>query len=230
MLKLSHLQPFARGGNRLCYVHPEDPGLCVKVRRPDFTLRDRRRQKGFPKNLRPLSSFDDNLEEDRVMRALEQHYGEDIFKHVSRSYGLIETDMGKGLVSELIRDGNGSISQTLKKYLWDFGLTVSLEKAIENLTVFWREARVPSRDLLLHNIVVQQENGEIARLVVIDGLGSGGVLPLRVLPGFVQDRKVRRKLDNLRQRIQDLLCQRGNKEFPGYHGLLIHDGRSEVRS
>ena len=230
MLKLSDLQPFARGGNRLCYVHPEDPGLCVKVRRPDFTLRDRRRQKGFPKNLRPLSSFDDNLEEERVMRELERHYGEVVFKHVSRCYGLVETDMGKGLVSELIRDGSGRISQTLKKYLWDCGLTSAVDQAIDNLIAFWAEARVPSRDLLLHNIVVQQDHAKIVRLVVIDGLGSSGFLPLWRMPGVVQDHKVRRKLVNFKQRIQDFLRQRGGKDFPGYHGLLIHDGRPEVRS
>ncbi|MEE4252626.1 MAG: hypothetical protein V2I50_01140, partial [Desulfuromusa sp.] len=61
MIQLQTIEPFARGGNRLCFVHPEDSRLCIKVRRPDFTLEDRRRKKGFPKNLRPLSSFDDNL-------------------------------------------------------------------------------------------------------------------------------------------------------------------------
>src|SRR5690606_29292096 len=103
-LQLASMQPFARGGHRLCFVHPDNPALCVKVRRPDFSLADRRRKKGFPKNLRPLSSFDDNAEEFRVMTDLERAFGEPLYKHVSRCHGFAATDMGPGLVSELIRN------------------------------------------------------------------------------------------------------------------------------
>ncbi|MFE8072888.1 YrbL family protein [Marinobacteraceae bacterium S3BR75-40.1] len=223
-LQLAQLEPFARGGNRLCFVHPDDAGRCVKVRRPDFTLEDRRRKKGFPKNLKPLSSFDDNLEESRVMTGLEKRYGERIFRHVSRCYGFVDTDFGKGLVSELIRDGNGAISQTLKKYLWDHGLTEECQAAVQALGDFWQSQAVPSRDLLLHNIVVQRNNdGTIERLVVIDGLGSSGLIPAGWLPHSLQQRKSARKVANLHERIDILLGQRGQDTFPGFHGLLLHD-------
>ncbi len=121
MLLLKDLKPFAQGGNRLCFVHPENPELCIKVRRPDFTLADRRRKKGFPKNLRPLKSFDDNREEFLVMNKLERFSGLEVFDHISRCFGFVDTDMGKGLVSELIRDENRSISETLKNV---FGMMV----------------------------------------------------------------------------------------------------------
>ena len=228
MLQLRKTEPFAKGGNRLCYVHPDKPDCCVKVRRPDFPLEERRRKKGFPKNLRPLSSFDDNLEEFKVMTGLGRHYGNCVFRHISRCFGFADTDMGKGLVSELIRDGDGRVSQTLKKYIWDFGMTSVVEQKINELTDFWRELRIPSRDLLLHNIVVQcGEEGRILRLVVIDGLGSSGVLPLRVLPVFFQDRRITSKIVNMEKRIQRLLNERGERSFPGPHGLLLHDGLPE---
>ncbi len=225
ILELTREKPFARGGNRLCFIHPEDPGCCVKVRRPDFTLEDRRRKKGFPKNLRPLSAFDDNLEEHGVMKSLERYYGDTVFRHISRCYGFVETDLGKGLMSELIRNGDGRIAATLKKYLWDYGLGPEIEQKIKELTDFWIHERVPSRDLLLHNIVVQQDDkGAILRLVVIDGLGSAGLLPLRFFPGFLQDRKIAGKVGNMQERIQQLLSQRGEGAFPGCHGRLLHDG------
>lgn len=227
-LRLSNQKPFAQGGNRLCFVHPEHPDRCIKVRRPDFSLADRRRKKGFPKNLKPLSSFDDNREEFRIMSRFEQYYGDRIFHHVSRCYGFTDTDLGAGLVSELIRDANGAISETLKKYLWDHGLTDDCQAAITTLCEFWQREAVPSRDLLLHNIVVQKgPEGQILRLVVIDGLGSAGLIPFRWLPGSVQHRKAGRKVSNLHERIRDLLNQRGQGEFPGYHGLLLHDGRAQ---
>jgi len=225
-LTLSDQKPFARGGNRLCFVHPEDAEKCIKVRRPDFTLEDRRRKKGFPKNLKPLSSFDDNQEEFTVMQQLMNSYGERVFGHVSHCFGFVETDLGKGLISELIRDTDGAISQTLKKYLWDHGLTDECKAAIKDLCDFWEREAVPSRDLLLHNIVAQRIQGDrISRLVVIDGLGSAGLIPLNWLPKSQRKKKAARKTANLHQRIGTLLDQRGQDTFPGYHGLLLHDDR-----
>ena len=227
-LILSGQEPFAQGGNRLCFVHPEDDQRCIKVRRPDFTLEERRRKKGFPKNLKPLSSFDDNREEYLVMQQLMRTYGERVFQHISRCFGFVDTDYGKGLVSELIRDHDGAISQTLKKYLWDHGLTEEVQSAIANLCRLWEQEMVPSRDLLLHNIVVQQgREGLISRLVVIDGLGSAGLIPFHWLPTAQRKRKVARKTANLHERVGTLLSQRGQDTFPGYHGLLLHDGRPE---
>ncbi len=227
MLRLLSEKPFAQGGNRLCFIHPEDPCLCVKVRRPDFTLEDLRRKKGFPKSLRPLSSFDDNLEEYRVMCRFKKTYDDVIYRHVSRCYGFVETDLGKGLVSELIRDEGQKISQTLKKYIWDHGQDDKIMAAAKDLADFWLQFRVPSRDLLLHNIVVQMEAQRIVRLVVIDGLGSSGLVPFSCLPASMQSAKVERKVKNFYTRIDKLAAQRQGAEqlkFPGYHGQLIHDG------
>ena len=225
-LQLKKVKPFAQGGNRLCFVHPDDPARCIKVRRPDFTLADCRRKKGFPRNLRPLSSFDDNREEFRVMTTLENRYGEVLFHHVSRCYGFEGTDMGRGLVSELIRNDDGRISETLKKYLWDHGMDDPIVSAVKRFTDFWLAEGVPSRDLLLHNIVVQIEGGKIDRLVVIDGLGSSSFISALGLPRYFSQRKAQRKIDNLHVRIEQLLGLRGGDMFPGYHGLLIHDGHS----
>ncbi|MFI2809708.1 MULTISPECIES: YrbL family protein [Microbulbifer] len=220
-------KPFARGGNRLCFVHPDDDSLCIKVRRPDFTLADRRRKKGFPKNLKPLSAFDDNREEWRVMASLQKRYGDLVFHHVSRCFGFVDTDMGRGLVSELIRDGSGAISQTLKKVIWDEAFTDECRTAVEELSRFWEGNLVPSRHLLLHNIVVQRDiQGCIERLVVIDGLGSAGLLPMSIFPRVFQRNKIKKKIAVMHGRIETLLGQRHQASFPGYHGLLMHDGLS----
>lgn len=224
-LKVSDLQPFARGGNRLCFIHPNDSGRCVKVRRPDFTLEDLRRKKGFPKNLRPLSSFDDNAEEFRVMNALHKRIGEPMYRYVSRCFGFENTDMGKGLVSELIRDASGSVSHTLKQYVWDEGFTPDCQRAVDEFIAGWNLLGIPSRDLLVHNIVVQRLlDGTINRLVVIDGLGSSSIIPDVFFPKSYFIKKACRKSENLRVRIQNLLVAREKGEFPGTHGLLIHEG------
>ncbi|MEZ5507981.1 MAG: YrbL family protein [Gammaproteobacteria bacterium] len=98
---LSTEAPFARGGNRLCFVHPDFPDRVIKVRRPDFSLEDRRRKKGFPKNLRPCTSFDDNAEEKpgdgTILIAASVKHCIAMSAAVS---GFEDSDMGKGLVSD----------------------------------------------------------------------------------------------------------------------------------
>lgn len=224
-LKLSSQEPFAQGGNRLCFVHPADIKRCIKVRRPDFSLEDRRKKKGFPKSLRPLSSFDDNREEYEVMQQLEKQIGEPVLELVSHCYGFEDTDMGRGLTSELIRDDTGPISNTLKQYLWDNDYTADCKQAVRNFCSEWVELGVPSRDLLLHNIVVQRNSDAlIKRLVVIDGLGNPNILPSWLVPRARRKAKAIRKVQNLHERIAALLSQRGQEKFPGYHGQLLHDG------
>ena len=163
------------------------------------------------------------------MTGLSDKYGDRLFQHVSRCYGFEQTDLGPGLTSELIRDKDGRISRTLKKYLWDYGLDRELQEGIDDLEAFWTHEGIPSRDLLLHNIVVQMADEKVIRLVVIDGLGSAGVVPEQVLPSFWGNRKARRKIKNFHSRIESFLGQRGHGEFPGFHGLLLHDGREEQK-
>ena len=226
-LALSAAQPFAKGGNRLCFVHPENPQRCIKVRRPDFTLEDLRRSKGFPKNLRPLSSFDDNLEEYNVMNELDQRFGEQLYRHVSHCYGFVDTDMGPGLVSELIRNSDGKISYSLKQQLAEKGMTPDLKTAIDQFCAFWETECIPSRQLLPHNIVAQcNEQGEVFRLVAIDGLGDPTILPARWLPDSWKRRRYKEKTEQFRARIEKFMQELKGGKKPSNVGKLMHDGRS----
>ncbi|RNL59912.1 YrbL family protein [Zhongshania marina] len=231
-LALSAERPFSRGGNRLCFVHPEHPNRCIKVRRPEFTLEDYRRKKGFPKSLLPLSVFDDNAEEFRVLRDFQQNYSDSIFDHISRGYGMIETDLGLGICSELILDHSGEISMSLMLYLWNFGYTDECKRAVEVLKKHWMDHLVPSRSILLHNIVVEKrlEGGaeSINRLVVIDGLGATGIAALPFLPRRARRYLVGRKVKNLDERIDEFFESIKSGKYPGPNGLPMKDGVPDI--
>ncbi|WP_321372052.1 YrbL family protein [uncultured Desulfuromusa sp.] len=223
MILLQQIKPFAQGGNRLCFVHPEDANLCIKVRRPDFTLEDLRRKKGFPKNLRRLSAFDDNLEEYQVIHSLEKVCGDTIYRHIYRCYEFVETDFGPGLVTELIRDADGRVSVSLKQYLWAEGYHSACQQAVGELTHFWLAQAVPSRELLTHNIVVQLDDiGNIVRLVVVDGLGASTLIPFKWLPRMLQKRKIQAKIKRLNDRISDFLDHCAEGREPSRVGMLMH--------
>lgn len=225
MISLSNLKPFAKGGNRLCFEHPDDKTKVIKVRRPDFTLQDLRKKKGFPKSLKPLSTFDDNKEEFTVLKRYEKTYGDLIFTHVCRCYGFEETDLGKGLVLELVRDGNGLISYNIKQYLYEVGPTNSFLAALEEFCSFWQQTAPASRNLLAHNILVQQDsNQQVKRLVVIDGLGNPGVLPTSLLSKRYRQKKAQKKLEYLRASINSYIDRVEKGEKPSDIGILFHRG------
>ena len=206
----------------MCFVHPDDKHLCVKVRRPDFTLRDLRKRKGFPKTLRPLSSFDDNLEEFEVLSGFQKKYGDKAFEHISHCSGFQETDLGKGLVSELIRDHDGRISLNIKQYIWEEGVTDSFLVAFETFCAFWLDMAIPSRSLLIHNVIVQKgEQDQVSRLVVIDGLGYPGIIPEFLLPKSFYRKKAARKIDDLRSRMDDFINECGEGKTPTPVGIML---------
>jgi len=169
---------FAGGDSRLCFVDPLDPGWCIKILRPDRQPAAKRRQQFLLKRLKPLRRFDENLQEIRVYRHLERSIGQAAYRLIPRIQGLVATDLGPGLRSEMIRDAEGNISLTLQAYLNLHGRTQTLQAMLAAFFRDWQALGMPSRRLLLHNILVQQNKGRPCRLVVVDSLGWADLLPL----------------------------------------------------
>ncbi|MEQ9395985.1 YrbL family protein [Haliea sp.] len=168
---------FAGGDSRLCFVDPMDPAWCIKILRPDRTPPHKRREQWWLKRLKPMQHFDDNLQEIRVYRRLERCIGEAAYRLVPRIDGMVPTNLGPGLRSELIRDDDGNISQTLQAYLTRNGLDASLQTTLADFNREWQALGMPSRRLLLHNIVVQQRAQRPVRLVVVDSIGWADLIP-----------------------------------------------------
>jgi hypothetical protein len=217
---------FTRGGNRLCFFHPANPDICIKIIRPDRTPSIRKQQKKFPKNLRPLSSFNENLLELQEMRRIVLLIGDAAFDVVPRCHGMVKTDLGAGLCSEMIRDDDGKVSISLKQYLWQSGITEGLQQAITRFSQQWIQLGMPSRDLLLHNIVVQlSDHADVKRLVVIDGLGWSGLSRLCYFIKPLARYRARKKIQRLKQAVRQLLDTQKNKGNWGYHGWLDESQR-----
>lgn len=217
---LAEQLPFAQGGHRLCYVDPRDASRCIKVLRQDRSLADRRRRKGGLKRLRSLDSFDDNLEESRVLESFAHCYPPEVLAHVPKHFGWVDSDRGRGLVVELLRDDDGRISLSLKQQLWEQGYDEACTGAVKALARVWSAYGVPSRELLLHNLVLQRRAAGRERVVVVDGLGSSDFLPLARWSRALGRSKAARKIRRLDARIDELLARKQMRGDPGAHGFL----------
>lgn len=220
LIRLSTATPFARGGNRLVYVHPERPEVCIKLPRTDVDLAAKRRRKGLKGRLKPAVTFDDNRAEARTLAELHRRIGAGLAAFVPRFLGWVETDLGRGVAVDLIRDDDGAIATPLKQYVWERGFDEGLETALAEFTAYWVRERVPSRELLLHNVVARRADAGVVHLVVIDGLGNADLLPLSRWSRVLARRKSARKAARLRKRIEDLVRTRAEGGDPGEHGFL----------
>ncbi|MDP1708722.1 MAG: YrbL family protein [Gammaproteobacteria bacterium] len=104
-LILAGLEPFARGGSRDCFVHPYHPDRCVKVARVERAPEILHRQSPWWRRWRKsVHDFDDSFRDYRTLKTLESDNDPAIWRHLPRCFGWVETDRGRGLVIELIRD------------------------------------------------------------------------------------------------------------------------------
>lgn len=220
---------FSSGGNRLVFIDPDDEMICIKLARPERSPEKKRAAKSFPNNLRTLAYFDENVSDMSVYKHLDASVGEQAYDLVPRCYGYIETNLGRGLSFEMIKDSDHKISLTLKQYVWEFGWTNTLKQALEPFLESWQTLGMPSRNLLLHNIVVQQmhhaEHSEIQRLVVIDGLGWPDIIPLAYYIKPLAKWKAKRKSARLIKAINALIEKKKTGGDWGLRGWLDDEQR-----
>lgn len=209
IVKISIQTPFAKGGNRACYVDPRNPSRCIKVLLAGKTAQLKRAQATWFKRLRPLEYYDDNLREFQSYRRIEANREETVWSHLPRNYGLVETDLGTGIVTELIRNDDQTISSCLKAKLRDTGNDQLFRDAVRDFCMYMRETALPTRDLLLHNLVAKNQASVGFKIYLIDGFGTADVLPYAYWFRSLALKKVERKIIKLQGKIDDF-CQKYN--------------------
>lgn len=224
MIQLKNIQPFAQGGRRLCYVHPKKPNRCIKICRPDRLPHQLKQEDPWYKQFRSSDYYDENVKDFNLLKELHQRIGRKARKHLPKTGKLIETNLGQGLVTELIRNHDGTISMSAKEYVYRNGITDELQSAAEKLRRFLIKNRVYFRDPFPHNVSVKQKKNGKLQLKIIDGLGKARAQTLPLLTK-------QRKIDQLERKYKKLIrgLNRANANRPkgiphGGNGILSFSG------
>jgi hypothetical protein len=210
MINLDGLQPFAEGGNRQCFIHPNNSYRCLKVSLEEQSKKVKQNAPWY-KKLRSEKSFDDNLREQKAydQRALRKDNSEK-WKHLAKWYGMVETSIGPASETELIRDNQNNIASTLETYLFSYGMTDEIKIALDEFESWLRSSLVLTKNIIPHNVVLGCE-GEKIVLKIIDGLGSKSYLPLTQVSDVFAKRYVERRIELMRSRINwDLTGRQGD--------------------
>ena len=209
MIDLNGVTPFAEGGNRRCFVHPNNPNRCLKVIHSGLLERIIK-NKPWYKKLRSAESFDDNLRErDAYNQKALRNDNSETWKHLAKWYGMVETTIGAASETELIKNED-LVAETLESYLFDNGLTDEIKLSIEQFHDWLRKNLILTKNLIPHNLVLKRVNNDII-IKIVDGLGSQAFIPLPDYSNFFAKRYVERRIELMMSRIRwDLSGRVGN--------------------
>ena len=200
MINLNGVQSFAEGGNRKCYINPNNPERCLKVLHKDL-LDNLQKKSAWYKRLGNNDDLDDNLRERKAydQKAIRSPIDSSIWDHLAKWYGMVETTLGPASETELIIN-EGEISETLETYLFREGLTPEIKKALSTFEIWLRTHLVLTKNIIPHNVVIKKDNGLLI-LKIVDGLGSKSFIPLPEYSKFFARIYVERRIELMWSRI-----------------------------
>lgn len=212
MIDLSDQKPFASGYNRHCYWHPEIPGRCLKVIRPENVEARYQRQQPLKKVL-GKSRLNDNKQEqlaykqNAIVSSIKQGHESIIWLHLPRFYGETQTSLGPANESEVLLDDQGNPAQTLESYLQQHGFDEPVKAASARFCEWLEATGILTRNLLPHNLVIAQRSGQ-PELFLVDGLGAPNIQSrLSTIPAW-RKRYISRRIRRFYKRIKWELSDR----------------------
>ena len=165
--------PIGGGKERACYVHPDDPRKAIKISMGEINKQSKR--------------------EIRFYRKLQKRGGVNE-KHIPKFYGLCETNLGQGIVVDLIRNYDGEVSRPLNWYLAQGCLIDEFEPYLDELKhSFLQNLIIFNHHMTIGALLVQKVSTRKTRLVAVDGLGDVNALNWLDFFPFLVQRKIRRR-------------------------------------
>lgn len=230
-LQLSPLQPFGVGGRRLCFVHPLDPAKCVKVSRQDDRRTVRNSRSPIPTRFR--REYDNNAHELKILTELFQRVGPEARFGLPQCYGMAETDLGPGLVLDLVRDHDGRIARSLRELISTGHAPAAFRPAFEEFAAFLIRHAIVTRAILDHNLAAQDRGDGTWRLYLIDGLGDPAWFSLAQTFQWIARTKIERRVAAVWPRLERLAAEPVTPELIRQstwgQGFLNHRGEAGVK-
>lgn len=192
MYALASRQPLALGHQRAVYAHPEDPGLLIKVMRPEAVAKRWNAPGRWLKRLPRARQYVGYLRELKETLAAQARHA--AAPPLARALGLVDTDLGLGLVCECIRGADGDLAPTLHaQYVAHGGPPPWAAAALATLQDELLRDNVIVGDLNASNIVCGRDATGAPRLLLVDGFGEKAAIPLASLHPAINRYFIRRR-------------------------------------
>jgi hypothetical protein len=124
---------------------------------------------------------------------------------IARMIGVVDTDLGLGLVSEKVVDESGALAPTLAAVYAKRGFTPELDAALAKFSQDLLEANVIVGDMHAWNIVLGSDSRGGPRLVMIDGFGEKHAVPVSSMSRTVNRYRTKRLLKRMVEQVKKLV-------------------------
>jgi hypothetical protein len=204
VLRLAGVEPIALGHLRSVYQHPLHASELVKVMRADAIEKRWNAPGRWAKRLPRARHYVQYLRELKEFVAARARAPE-IDVPIARMLGIVDTDLGLGLVSEKVVDANGALAPTLAAVYAKRGLTPELETALSRFSADLLAANVIVGDMHAWNIVYGSDSRGGPRLVMIDGFGEKHAIPISSMSRTINRYRTERLLKRMVEQVKRLV-------------------------
>lgn len=208
IISLEGARPIAAGGRRYIFEHPENPDLLIKVMRAD-NLQHRWFDAPWYRRLARTGPYVSYMREFKEYLSSRRY--SDGPSPIARIVGLIDTDLGLGLVAEKVTGADGGMAPSLEAMVLDQGMTPAIMSLVNRLFDEVLRHYVIVNDLHAANVVYGTDSRGGPRLVIVDGFGEKNVLPLNSMSRRHNARRTRLKFDRLRAQLAAIEQARGSR-------------------
>ena len=181
MIKLSPELLLGEGRDRLCFRHPDDACLCIKVAKK--TEKQTRREKRYFTYLMANPAKD--------------------CSQLSCYRGDVQTDQGIGALFDRVTNADGSDCLTLRQAIEAGQLSRAevIELTQQFKTYLWNNA-ICVRDISTNNLMVRHDQNQQKQLLMIDGVSNPGVNPLTIYWPWLARHYLQKSWHSLEQKIE----------------------------
>ncbi len=207
---LKNQTPLGAGVDRTVYRHPENPELCIKIPRyatgKDLKVTEIRDKIFCLSRFGDKRGLDFNYTDVRYADMLQKRNRTELFNHLPRCYGQVETDLGTGVIWEYIANYDNTPCLSLLNYKNEPERIGNNEKEMlwDALDIFfsWQvKHAVMLREMAFSNTLIRKINSDSIRLYHIDAIGCVDLLPLADYSKSFARLRVRSKVYRFRKRI-----------------------------
>jgi hypothetical protein len=178
VIVLKDKTPIAIGTSQFVYEHPDNPALLVKV------LKREKLQKSYDRKIGGRIGFKrQHGLYVTWMRELEHYFSVTIRLGYRPTFfqeyrGVVDTDLGLGMVVGKETDRSGNLAPTLQDLAWTGRLTAEVRQKFHELLKQLNELRISTTDINMNNIVHSWSETAGDHLVLIEGIGVNTFIPL----------------------------------------------------
>jgi len=204
VLTLSSVEPIAVGHLRSVYQHPLHANELIKVMRSDAVEKRWNAPGRWAKRLPRTRHYVQYLRELREFIVARARAPE-VDVPIARMIGVVDTDLGLGLVSEKVVDASGALAPTLAAVYAKRGFTPELDAALAKFSLDLLAANVIVGDMHAWNIVLGSDSRGGPRLVMIDGFGEKHAIPVSSMSRTINRYRTKRLLKRMVEQVKKLV-------------------------